>query len=525
MTVPLNPVELAVFVSRCAGICDEMGMVLRSAAFSPNIKDRLDFSCALFDEKGGMFAQAAHVPVHLGSMAFAMRDIAQSRVWRPGDELIFNDPFLGGTHLPDVTLVRPFFLEGRLMGFVVNRAHHAQIGSQTPGSMPISSSIEEEGCIISPALMRDEGRPVQAMVTWLKAELGAGTAADLAAQSSANRVGIDRLEPLIKEFSGDGFLVAIQQLNDYGRTMAQSGIARIPEGVYGFEDVMDSDGLGAAAIKIRVEITVSKGNVSVDFTGTSAAVSGNINCPISVTAAGVYYAMRCLLPENTPACAGTFSPISLHAEPGCLVNAERPAATAAGNVETSMRIVDCMLGALASALPNEIPAASQGTMNNIAMGRAGHWDYYETLGGGVGASKLGPGIDAVQSHMTNTLNTPIEVLESNYPVEIIDYAIRSDSGGEGLHAGGAGLIRSYRFLERAEVTLITERRQSPPWGLAGGAAGSTGHNTLNGRLLPDKIQLNVEARDVLTVRTPGGGGWGRLRNDAVSPAKKKNGSN
>jgi N-methylhydantoinase B len=184
-----------------------------------------------------------------------------------------------------------------------------------------------------------------------------------------------------------------------------------------------------------------------------------------------------------------------------------------------------MLGALASALPNEIPAASQGTMNNIAMGRAGHWDYYETLGGGVGASKLGPGIDAVQSHMTNTLNTPIEVLESNYPVEIIDYAIRSDSGGEGLHAGGAGLIRSYRFLERAEVTLITERRQSPPWGLAGGAAGSTGHNTLNGRLLPDKIQLNVEARDVLTVRTPGGGGWGRLRKDAVSPAKKKNGSN
>ena len=499
MTVPLNPVELAVFVSRCAGICDEMGMVLRSAAFSPNIKDRLDFSCALFDEKGGMFAQAAHVPVHLGSMACAMRDIAQSRVWRPGDELIFNDPFLGGTHLPDVTLVRPFFLAGRLMGFVVNRAHHAQIGSQTPGSMPISSSIEEEGCIISPALMRDEGRPVQAMVTWLKAELGAGTAADLAAQSSANRVGIDRLEPLIKEFSGDGF--------------------------YSFEDVMDSDGLGAAAIRIRVEITVSKGNVSVDFTGTSAAVSGNINCPISVTAAGVYYAMRCLFPENTLACAGTFSAISLHAEPGCLVNAERPAATAAGNVETSMRIVDCMLGALARALPNEIPAASQGTMNNIAMGRAGHWDYYETLGGGVGASKVGPGIDAVQSHMTNTLNTPIEVLESNYPVEIVEYAIRSDSGGEGLHAGGAGLIRSYRFLARAEVTLITERRQSPPWGLAGGAAGSTGHNTLNGRLLPDKVQLNVEARDVLTVRTPGGGGWGRLRNDAVSPAKKKNGSN
>ena len=524
MTEPLNTVELAVFVSRCAGICDEMGMVLRSAAFSPNIKDRLDFSCALFDEKGGMFAQAAHVPVHLGSMAFAMRDIAQSRVWRSGDELIFNDPFLGGTHLPDVTMVRPFFLEGQLMGFVVNRAHHAQIGSQTPGSMPISSSIEEEGCIISPALLHDEGLPVQAMMSWLRVQLGAGTAADLAAQSSANRVAIDRLEPLIREFSSDGFLVAIQQLNDYGRTMAQAGIARIPEGVYGFEDVMDSDGLGTAAIKICVEITVSKGKIGVDFTGTSAAVSGNINCPISVTAAGVYYAVRCLLPENTPSCVGTFSPITLHAEPGCLVNAERPAATAAGNVETSMRIVDCMLGALAAALPNEIPAASQGTMNNIAMGRVDHWDYYETLGGGVGASKLGPGIDAVQSHMTNTLNTPIEVLESNYPVEIIDYAIRSDSGGEGLHCGGEGLIRSYRFLESAAVTLITERRQSPPWGLAGGAPGSTGLNTLNGRMLPDKVQLNVEARDVLTVRTPGGGGWGRSRSDAVIQSKNMKGS-
>ncbi|MGB1341475.1 MAG: hydantoinase B/oxoprolinase family protein [Pseudomonadales bacterium] len=508
MTEPLNPVELAIFVSRCAGICDEMGMVLRSAACSPNIKDRLDFSCALFDAEGGMFAQAAHVPVHLGSMAFAMRDIAQSRDWHPGDELIFNDPFLGGTHLPDVTLVRPHFLEGRLMGFVVNRAHHAQIGADTPGSMPISTSIDEEGCVIAPALLQARSRPVRAMMVWLKKTLGAGTMADLAAQSSANRVGSERLAALVKEFAGDDFLFAIQQLNAYGRTMALAGIARIPEGVYGFEDVMDSDGLDAEGVKIRVEVTIAEGNVNVDFSGTSAAVAGNINCPISVTASGVYYAMRCLLPENTPACAGAFSVITLRAEPGCLINAERPSATAAGNVETSMRIVDCMFGALSTALPSEIPAASQGTMNNVAMGRVGQWDYYETLGGGVGASELGPGINAVQSHMTNTLNTPIEVLESNYPVEIVRYGIRSGSGGGGLHSGGEGLIRSYRFLEDAEVTLITERRRSQPWGLAGGAPGSNGHNTLNDRAIPDKVQLEVKALDILTVQTPGGGGWG-----------------
>ena len=511
MSEPLNAIELAVFVARCAAVCDEMGLILRSAAFSPNIKDRLDYSCALFDAQGRMFAQAAHVPVHLGSMAFAMQQVVGLRQWQAGDELIWNDPFLGGTHLPDVTLVRPFFSGAQLLGFVANRAHHAQIGASTPGSMPLSRHLDEEGRVIPPTLLFKAGVVNETLRAALRAELGAGTAADLAAQSSANRVGIERLEQLVAGLSDRRFASAIGQLNDYGRAVAEAGIRRIPEGCYGFEDVMDSDGYAATGCKIKVEITVADAEVFVDFTGTSPAVPGNINCPLSVTAAGVFYVIRCLLPQETPACAGAFDVVTIKAEPGCLVHAQRPAATAAGNVETSMRIVDCMLGALAAALPDEIPAASQGTMNNVAMGRVGQWDYYETLGGGTGASPHQAGIDAVQSHMTNTLNTPIEVLESNYPIQVLEYSVRAGSGGAGKHDGGQGLVRSYRFLAETQVTLITERRVSAPWGLAGGDPGLPGLNSLDGQPLPDKVQLLAQPTQVLRIETPGGGGWGRKK--------------
>ena len=508
MSESLNPIELAVFVARCAAVCGEMGLILRSAAFSPNIKDRLDYSCALFDADGRMFAQAAHVPVHLGSMAFAMQQVVGLRQWQAGDELIWNDPFLGGTHLPDVTLVRPFFSGSCLLGFVANRAHHAQIGAATPGSMPLSKHLDEEGLVIPPTLLFEGGEVNTALRASLQTALGAGTAADLAAQSSANRVGIDRLEQMITALSAERLVHAIEQLNGYGRAVAEAGVRRIPDGRYSFTDVMDSDGHAAANCAIKVAITVVDAAVQVDFTGTSAAVPGNINCPLSVTAAGVFYVIRCLLPAETPACAGAFDVVTLQATPGCLVHAQRPAATAAGNVETSMRIVDCMLGALAEALPNEIPAASQGTMNNVAMGQVGHWDYYETLGGGTGASSNQAGIDAVQSHMTNTLNTPIEVLESNYPIEVLEYSVRAGSGGAGKQAGGCGLVRSYRFLAETEVTLITERRVSAPWGLAGGDPGLSGMNYLDGQSLPDKVQLSVLPNQVLRIETPGGGGWG-----------------
>lgn len=507
----LNAIELSVFVSRCSSICDEMGSTLRASAFSPNIKDRLDYSCALFDSNGQMLAQAAHVPVHLGSMAFAMRSVIESVSFAPGDELIWNDPFLGGTHLPDVTLVRPVFVDSQLVGFVANRAHHAQIGTETPGSMPLSCNVAEEGLLIPPRLLRRAEKIDEATLLYLTQALGASTAADLAAQSSANRIGVNRVVTLIESLTVSGFNDAVAQLNDYGRTMAEAGIERIPDGEYAFQDQMDSDGQGSAPSRICLTVKVAKGRLQADFSGTSRGVAGNINCPITVTAAAVFYAVRCLLPEGTPACAGTFDAVAVKAAPGSLVHAERPSATAAGNVETSMRIVDCMLGALAKALPGEIPAASQGTMNNVAMGERKRWDYYETLGGGTGASAAGPGIDAVQSHMTNTLNTPIEVMESNFPIEILSYRVRRRSGGIGRHRGGDGLERSYRFLAPTEVTLITERRQSAPWGLAGGHQGERGENSLDGELLADKAQLRVEAGQVLRILTPGGGGWGESK--------------
>jgi N-methylhydantoinase B len=504
----LNAVELSVFVSRCSAICDEMGNTLRASAFSPNIKDRLDFSCALFDAEGKMLAQAAHVPVHLGSMAFAMQGVLANTVFAEGDELIWNDPFVGGTHLPDVTLVRPIFIEKNLLGFVANRAHHARIGADTPGSMPLSTHLDEEGLLIAPSWLQKNGERDEAMMAWLTSKLGADTAADLAAQSSANRIGVTRLGALIDSLSVPQFIDAVRQLNGYGRTMAKAGVREIPNGCYTFVDQMDSDGQGSPASQIQLTVTVSDEHVCVDFSGTCGSVPGNINCPLTVTAAAVFYSVFCLLPPGTPACAGAFEVIEIKAEVGALVHAQRPSATAAGNVETSMRIVDCMFGALAKALPEQIPAASQGTMNNVAMGEVDRWDYYETLGGGTGAGPSGSGISGVQSHMTNTLNTPIEVMESNFPIEVLCYRVRRGSGGAGLHRGGDGLERSYRFLSPTEVTLITERRHSAPWGLAGGDEGATGLNLLDDVVLPDKAQLRVEVNQVLTILTPGGGGWG-----------------
>ena len=507
----LNQIELAIFVSRSVAICEEMGVVLRQAAFSPNIKDRLDFSCALFDADGRLFAQAAHVPVHLGSMAFAMSYIVGEKVWHEGDMLIFNDPYLGGTHLPDVTLVQPFFIEGELLGFVANRAHHANIGADSPGSMPISSSLEEEGLLIAPTFLYQKGKADEALFAYLNAELGVNTSGDLAAQCSANILGVQRIESLAGNSGRKLFQQAVDKTNQYGLDIAMKSLKVIPVGCYQFEDKLDDDGWADQDLQIVVTIQVSEDQLTVDFTGTRGQVKGNVNCPLSVTAAAVFYCFRCLLPEYTPACSGVFKPIKLLAPEACLVNAQRPAATAAGNVETSQRIVDCVFGALAKALPELIPAASQGTMNNVAMGIHQDdisWDYYETLGGGMGGGPQESGISAVQSHMTNTLNTPIESLEMHYPIRIRRYQIRRGSGGKGRYSGGDGLIREYEFLGPAEATLITERRRHPPWGLCGGLPGQVGRNMLDGELLPGKCQLTVQAGQTLRIETPGGGAWG-----------------
>lgn len=510
----MNPIELGLFASRLEAVCDEMGLVLRQAAFSTNIRDRLDFSCAVFDRVGRLCAQAAHIPVHLGSMAYAMADIVSAVEWSEGDMLVLNDPFLGGTHLPDVTLVAPLHIGGRLLGFVANRAHHADIGASAPGSMPVSRTLDEEGLVIAPALLVQEGRVREPLFeSILKATRNPDDArGDFFAQISANRAGLIRLRELVESLGEAEYALGLIEMNDYGERLARSALGAIPSGLYRFEDFMDDDGQGTEAIPIRVAIAVSAQRIEVDFSGTAAQVPGNINCPLSVAAAAVFYAFRCLMPAQTPACAGTFRPITLRAPLGCLLNAQRPAAVAAGNVETSSRVVDVVFGALAQAVPQRIPAASQGSMNNLAIGSrvsGAAWDYYETIGGGMGAGEQGGGWSGVQTHMTNTLNTPIEVIEARYPLRVSRYALRDGSGGDGARRGGDGLLRELTFLAPAEVALLTERRRFAPWGIAGGEAGAPGRNRLNGSELPAKASLAVESGDRLLIETPGGGGWGK----------------
>jgi N-methylhydantoinase B len=508
----MNPVELTLFASRLNAVCDEMGGVLRRAAFSPNIRDRLDFSCAIFDAAGDLCAQAAHIPVHLGSMAYAMRTIVNRVSWTPGDTLVFNDPFLGGTHLPDVTLVSPVFVDDGLRAFVANRAHHADIGAESPGSMPISSSLAQEGLVLEPDFLIRNGEwnselREKIIASARKPDESLG---DFSAQVSANLAGLQRLKRLIEKMQACSFQQAVDALNDYGETLARQMVADIPDGEYSFTDVLDDDGIGDSGIQLNLTLAVDGDRCHLDFSGTAAQVQGNVNCPLSVTAAGVFYVFRCLMPPQTPSCAGIFRPISLYAPEGSLLNASFPAAVAAGNVETSTRVVDLVCGALAQAIPDSIPAASHGSMNNLAMGANGEraWDYYETIGGGMGSGRYGGGLSGVQTHMTNTRNTPAEVLESHFPIRVEKYAIRRGSGGEGKRRGGDGIVRAIRFLDDARFTLLTERRRYAPWGLAAGDEGKTGRNLLNGQEIPAKCEKLVRAGDLLTIETAGGGGWG-----------------
>jgi len=507
-----NSIELGLFSSRVAAVCDEMGALLGRVAFSPNIRDRLDYSCALFNRHGQLLGQATHIPVHLGSMAYAMADLVNSRRWQAGDMLILNDPFKGGTHLPDVTLVAPVFVAGELIGFCANRAHHADIGSDAPGSMPMSCTLAEEGLVISPTLLMKDGELEEDFLLSILQRLTSPDTSrgDFNAQIAANLLGVKRLQELVAGIGPDNFEKQQNALQAWAETLVRQSLSAIPNGSYQFTDFLDDDGHGNSDIPIAVKVDVSDTGVSVDFAGTAAQVVGNINCPVPVTAAAVIYVFRCLMPAHTPACHGAMQGIEIIAPVGCLVNASYPAAVAAGNVETSSRIVDAVCGALANALPEQMPAASQGTMNNLAMGSRGSrgWDYYETLAGGMGAAFEVDGCSARHSHMTNTLNTPVEVLELNYPLRVMRYSIRRGSGGEGAFRGGDGVVRQYQFLEDTEVTLLTERRTRPPWGLAGGGPGQCGRNELDGQELPGKISFDAVAGQTLTIFTPGGAAFG-----------------
>lgn len=509
----MDAIELTLFSSRIEAVCDEMGAVLRRSAFSPNIRDRLDYSCAIFDAAGELCAQAAHIPVHLGSMAFAMREIVSSMEWREGDLVIVNDPFMGGTHLPDVTMISPLRVDGELLGFVVNRAHHADIGAKSPGSMPVSTHLDEEGVVIAPTYLLREGRVQQPFYQQLLAQLHNPELShgDFEAQISANRAGIERLREWIQSLGVVAYRTGLESLNRYAEQLAADSLRAIPDGRYCFEDEMDDDGQGNSALPIKVAIEVRQGEIEVDFSGTARQVEGNINCPLSVAAAGVYYLFRALMPQQTPAAAGSFRAIKVSAPEGCLLNACRPAAVAAGNVETSSRVVDVVMGALAQAIPQQLAAASQGTMNNLAMGgevEGRHWDYYETIGGGMGGNPYHAGLSAIQTHMTNTLNTPVEVLEMSAPLRVTEYQLRRGSGGVGRSRGGDGIVRAFHFLQPSRVTLLSERRHCAPWGLSGGERGACGENWLDNLRLASKCSVAVKAGQKLTICTPGGGGFG-----------------
>ncbi|PCH61756.1 MAG: 5-oxoprolinase [SAR86 cluster bacterium] len=519
----MNPIELNLFANRVCAICDEMGIVLRRTAFSPNIKDRLDFSCAVFSATGELVGQAAHIPVHLGSMAYAMAQIIADRDWQSGDMLVLNDPYLGGTHLPDVTLISPVFFAsktphegaGSLIGFVANRAHHANIGCDTPGSMPISTDLSEEGLLIAPQLILRAGQLQKPVLTLLGLDSVNALSGDFAAQIGTNNLGAQRLQEFIASMGLAQYKQGMIELNDYAERLAASTLSKIPQGEYHFKDYLDDDGCGNEDIVLDLCLRVDAEEIVLDFSNSADQVTGNLNCPASVAAAAAYYALRCLMPSQTPVCAGSFRRIKLITRPGSIVDAIRPAAVAAGNVETSTRLVDVIFGALAQVLPTQIPAASQGSMNNVAMGHIdkrnnSRWDYYETIAGGIGAGPNHAGLNACHSHMTNTLNTPIESLETHYPLRVRRYALRRGSGGAGMHVGGDGVIREYEFLEDAQFSLLTERRKSQPWGLAKGQAGAKGCNRLNGKALPSKCTLQVKAGDRLEISSPGGGGFGEI---------------
>jgi N-methylhydantoinase B len=504
----LDPVTLSVLASALAGIAEEMGAVLIRGSYSSNIKERRDCSTALFDARGQMVAQAEHIPVHLGAMPEAVAAIRR-RNPEPGDVFAINDPYSGGTHLPDITLVSPVALEGEILGYAVTRAHHSDVGGMRPGSAPSDSrEIYQEGIIIPAVRLVRGGDYVDDVLDLLLANVRtpAIRRGDLRAQIAGNQIAEERVGELIERRGREIVLAAFDEVISYTERRTREVIRDLPDGEYRAEDFMEGDGTADEDIPIRVKVRIRDDSMSIDFSGTSPAVRGNVNCPLAVTRSACYFALRVLLPGDVPANAGTYAPLDITAPKGSLVNAQSPSAVVAGNVETSSRIADTVLSALSGAAP--LPAQGQGTMNNLVIGGAG-WTYYETIGGGQGASHKGPGPSGVHVGMSNTLNTPTEAFELEYPMRVERYELLYGSGGEGEHRGGDGIVRSVRVLEPASLSLLTDRRRHGPRGVEGGESGRVGRNLLNGEDLAPKVSRELEAGDVVTVETPGGGGYGR----------------
>jgi N-methylhydantoinase B len=519
--VTADPIGLELANHRLAAIAEEMGVVLGRTALSPNIKERRDYSCAVFDAAGGLVAHAAHIPVHLGSTPLSVRAAIAAVRMRPGDVVVLNDPFAGGTHLPDVTVVAPVYRPGgqRPFAYVADRAHHADIGGMEPGSMPVGTDIFQEGVRLPPVRLIAGGRPVDDVLALFLANTRVPheRRGDLDAQCAALRIGATRLRELAARLGGLGRLARdFRALQDHAESLMRALLGRLPSGTYRATDLLDDDGHGARRLPIRVAVTIRGGRARVDFTGTAAQVRGPVNANLAVTRSAVLYVFAALAGGTIPTNDGIARPIDIIAPEGTLVHARLPAAVAGGNVETSQRIVDVLLRALAQAAPDRVPAASAGSMNNVALGGVADgraFAYYETLAGGAGAGPGRAGASATHTHMTNTMNTPIEALEAYYPLRVRRYALRPGSGGRGRWRGGDGLVREIELRADARVTLLTERRVLPPYGLAGGMPGACGRNVLirgrRARELPGKITLDMHPGDRLRVETPGGGGFGR----------------
>ena len=523
----IDPIELEIFKSLFVSIAEEMGVTLRRTAFSPNIKERLDYSCAIYDASGETIAQGDHLPVHLGAMPMSVRAAIDHQPMLPGDIVMLNDPFRGGTHLPDITLVSPVFIpasKSKPAFYVANRAHHSDVGGMTPGSMPLAREIFQEGLIIPPVKLIKQGVLDTDLMAMLLANVRTPDEreGDLTAQIAANRIGESRLRALASRYSYTRVASFASAVQDYAERILRKTIARIPDGTFEYSDFLDNDGFSDLPVRIRVRVKIADDSAEVNFTGSDAQTTGGVNANLAITTSATLYAFRCLVEDDVLYNSGIARPVRIVTPPGSVVNANHPSAVAGGNVETSQRITDVVLGALSLALPDVIPAASQGTMNNVTIGgtypaqypRTGQpFAYYETIGGGMGGRPGQAGISGVHTHMSNTRNTPIEALEHHLPIRITAYSLRQGSGGAGQYPGGEGILREYEMLAESTVTLLTDRRVGRPYGAQGGKPGACGRNTViraSGAVepAPSKGSLRLYPGDRLRIETPGGGGFG-----------------
>jgi len=526
-----DPIELEIFKNIYHSIAEEMGAALRRTAFSPNIKERRDYSCAVFDSAGQVIAMGDHMPVHLGSMPMSVAAAIGKCNLRPGDVAMLNDPFQGGTHLPDITLVAPVYLPARSKKadfIVASRAHHADVGGAYPGSMGLCREIYQEGFRIPPVKIMRAGKMVGDVLALLLNNVRTPDEreGDLGAQIAACHTGAQRLREVCGRYGVARAKRAAKELMDYSEEMMRAFLAELPKGSYSAEDFLDDDGISQTPVRIAVKLGLNdkrgrrglRHMAVVDFSGTDLQVEGSVNAVEAITFSACFYAFRCLLAEDVPATAGLMRPIQVLAPEGSVVNARPPSAVAGGNVETSQRIVDVLLRALSEAIPAKIPAAASGTMNNLTIGGIDPrikqpFAYYETIAGGMGARPTKRGVSGVHTHMTNSLNTPAEALEYAYPLRVRKYALRKNSGGEGRFRGGDGIVREIEVLTDAEVTLLSERRTRGPYGLRGGSDGQPGRAFIvrkdgSSQSMPGKFNVRLNKGERIRIETPGGGGWG-----------------